>query len=1843
MSLRPKLTTTTTAPVARKTHAVSRAVTSPQGSFPWRPVDVGNSSDAEDVESFPAAASASLSNRKKNQPMAPPHWIPLSPSRENSNSSTVNWTEPLEEYTSGSEPFIYDLDLGDDPFSLFQYDSSYSLDEGLALAASGPQNLSHAGTGVSTEGPGCVTVSDPVTAMGGGEHLHNQSEPSLPQEALAGGALAEAGREARTGEQGVVVAAHSSWAQIHPFSTTLERTGVQMDQARPGSSFSEQTAERTTQSLSNIATQSPSLLTVAKLCFSDRVGITTDNDPTMEVSIPKDYTPTPSPSPISIPTTSAMPNSLWTAVITEIPAPNSLPTTPTIPLPTSPHPAFSPSSVHSMEQGDVSHSGHVRPAATETETLLPSMEIQRHVLMREGTRPSPLSLSVPTDAATALTPVLEKTYLSSSGKHHSDLVLPSLRNQLSSFLTNSHPVDGMVPSESIASESGSQSEGISLYSPLALEPSSYMSSVSDSVLGSLEGQEGFNPLSSNLRGFSHTSHLSVTPITEQLHHQALLPATVTDEWTFSQSSPPNTISPSRQEWRDALRTTFSLVSLSSDLLSETDLPEQLNITTVTEWESADGMERHSARQEGEKVHMSPISGSSSSPSLISLFRPSTQSEPSVAQLGHHGTSHINDDGSEYLSQTSLHLYSLLAPSRPLTLPTPLISSTASEYGSVVTHEPQRHAYMHELGWKRPVSGLGSVIHTDTHTPVSEPLSTMTSRADQLMSDASEALLFHRPMTTNPPRIREERLLPTPTPTPLPTHIPPLSGTLSAGAANMADSGAGASLPTRSTAAFQQSSTLIGSQSKPTQPAGTDGTLAWHGESRESTVSLAAPDTQLTAAAFSNPTISAAIIQPTAVTRNILPSSASNIQLTTANKQPTVFPNIQSTYTSNSQPPMALNTYLAGAGPLSVPWRANHSEDTQGGKHGPALIDHTPSIAASTSVSSMVPGNNVTVNQNTNTDRETETQTTSNPLAVIGMDEQSFVATKGPYLPLTTPHRGVNAGSGTVSTTHATPQTSAGTTGTPVIAPCQCKARFHLSCLCGLSTGNKGLFYRISFVVNDKEAKLTESDVEKTVAQWLNQTFQNWTHVVYVDNFSIQPNSDSQLKRSASKKYTCQALLVYQTSTNVTLGEVAISTRVVGRSTNIGNGLELETVAVQSVENCPEETPLHYIWPESRPTVTQYVPCFPNKDQNTSRTCVISPLNYTAFWGAPDLSNCTDIDSINVSAENAAEVADQLADITNNELSTDEVSKVVDKVKELVNVAKINTTLATTVLNIISNVMTSSVSALAVASERTLKTVDELVQKLEFDGPSVSITSKNLALGISTLNHGKFNGTSFSAFIQPNTTDLQIDFESNQLNPLAQVTLPATLLKNLTDAETAAISRINFMFFSKIGLFQDKQDGLSLNSYVVASSVGNYSISNLQDPVEIEILHLNYQPKPKPTCMFWDFIMKNGSGGWNSKGCRVSPMSNGNKTICLCDHLTHFGILMDISGSAAQIDEKNTKILTFITYIGCGISAIFSAVTLLTYIAFEKLRRDYPSKILMNLSTSLLFLNMVFLLDGWLASFEMEGLCVAVAVFLHFFLLTSFTWMGLESIHMYIALVKVFNTYIRRYILKFCIVGWGLPAAIVATVVAIDKNSYGKMEYGKGETGQGSSEFCWIRSHVVFYVTCVGYFCVIFLLNVAMFIVVMIQICGRNGKRSNRTLREEVLRNLRSVISLTFLLGMTWGFAFFAWGPVNLAFMYLFSIFNSLQGLFIFIFHCALKENVQKQWRRYLCCGRFRLADNSDWSKTATNNTKKVSSDTVGKSLSSSSFGSSTANWTSKAKATLNPFAKRNSNADVAHQ
>lgn len=106
------------------------------------------------------------------------------------------------------------------------------------------------------------------------------------------------------------------------------------------------------------------------------------------------------------------------------------------------------------------------------------------------------------------------------------------------------------------------------------------------------------------------------------------------------------------------------------------------------------------------------------------------------------------------------------------------------------------------------------------------------------------------------------------------------------------------------------------------------------------------------------------------------------------------------------------------------------------------------------------------------------------------------------------------------------------------------------------------------------------------------------------------------------------------------------------------------------------------------------------------------------------------------------------------------------------------------------------------------------------------------------------------------------------------------------------------------------------------------------------------------------------GGWSSEGCSVVN-STAEATTCSCNHLTSFAILLVrrwLSGldktscfvvggflffflvdvvsflqdfpREEMIDPRHAQILTFITYIGCGVSAIFLAFTLLTYLLFE---------------------------------------------------------------------------------------------------------------------------------------------------------------------------------------------------------------------------------------------------------------------------------------------------------------------
>lgn len=57
--------------------------------------------------------------------------------------------------------------------------------------------------------------------------------------------------------------------------------------------------------------------------------------------------------------------------------------------------------------------------------------------------------------------------------------------------------------------------------------------------------------------------------------------------------------------------------------------------------------------------------------------------------------------------------------------------------------------------------------------------------------------------------------------------------------------------------------------------------------------------------------------------------------------------------------------------------------------------------------------------------------------------------------------------------------------------------------------------------------------------------------------------------------------------------------------------------------------------------------------------------------------------------------------------------------------------------------------------RAIKTIDALALKIQFIGPSMSISTRNLALGVSSLNSSLFNGSSFSVSPQNNASDFQV--------------------------------------------------------------------------------------------------------------------------------------------------------------------------------------------------------------------------------------------------------------------------------------------------------------------------------------------------------------------------------------------------------------------------------------------------------------------------------------------------------
>ncbi|KAM7300991.1 adhesion G protein-coupled receptor L2 [Ixodes scapularis] len=145
----------------------------------------------------------------------------------------------------------------------------------------------------------------------------------------------------------------------------------------------------------------------------------------------------------------------------------------------------------------------------------------------------------------------------------------------------------------------------------------------------------------------------------------------------------------------------------------------------------------------------------------------------------------------------------------------------------------------------------------------------------------------------------------------------------------------------------------------------------------------------------------------------------------------------------------------------------------------------------------------------------------------------------------------------------------------------------------------------------------------------------------------------------------------------------------------------------------------------------------------------------------------------------------------------------------------------------------------------------------------------------------------------------------------------------------------------------------LNSPVISIRIGSESEGlQLSRNVEITLPMLKSEAE-SPICVFWDTLLNE----WSPEGCEVGSR-NGTHVICLCRHLSNFGVLMDLNG---VLDEALTGTsLKIITLVGCSVSVICLAICIAVFGCFRSLRNTRTS-IHLNLCISLFIAEIVLML------------------------------------------------------------------------------------------------------------------------------------------------------------------------------------------------------------------------------------------------------------------------------------------
>ncbi|XP_007448631.1 PREDICTED: latrophilin-2-like [Lipotes vexillifer] len=573
------------------------------------------------------------------------------------------------------------------------------------------------------------------------------------------------------------------------------------------------------------------------------------------------------------------------------------------------------------------------------------------------------------------------------------------------------------------------------------------------------------------------------------------------------------------------------------------------------------------------------------------------------------------------------------------------------------------------------------------------------------------------------------------------------------------------------------------------------------------------------------------------------------------------------------------------------------------------------------------------------------------------------------------------------------------------------------------------------------------------------------------------------------------------------------------------------------------------WPQTQRGMMVERPCPKGTRGTASYLCMLS----TGTWNprGPDLSNCTShwVNQLAQkirSGENAASLANELAKHTKGPVFAGDVSSSVRLMEQLVDILDAQ----------LQELKPSEKDSAGRSYNKAIvDTVDNLLRPEALESwkhMNSSEQAHTATMLLDTLEEGAF--VLADNLVEP--TRVSMPTENIGLAKLVFIIYRS--LGQFLSTENATI---------KLGAdFIGRNSTIAVNSHVISVSINKESSRvYLTDPVLFTLPHIDPDNYFNANCSFWNYSERTMMGYWSTQGCKLVD-TNKTRTTCACSHLTNFAILM-AHWEIEYKDGVHELLLKVITWVGIVISLVCLAICIFTFCFFRGLQSD-RNTIHKNLCINLFIAEFIFLIGIDKTKYMIA--CPIFAGLLHFFFLAAFAWMCLEGVQLYLMLVEVFESeYSRKK--YYYVAGYLFPATVVGVSAAIDYKSYGTVKA------------CWLHVDNYFIWSFIGPVTFIILLNIIFLVITLCKMVKHSNTLKPDSSRLENIKSwVLGAFALLCLLGLTWSFGLLFINEETIVMAYLFTIFNAFQGVFIFIFHCALQKKVRKEYgkcfRHSYCCG-----------------------------------------------------------------